>query len=89
MNVLERMFHEQYDSQGKPVLFECRECGYRSQSLGRVHGHIEQHRGYTRFNIQIPFMETAPANVDGLMHFTKVLRVDDTTEIELDEVEGL
>lgn len=89
MNYIEKKLHEQYDAAGKPVLFECRECGYRSQSLGALHGHIEQHRGYTRLNMQLPFTKTSPAKADRLMDFTRVLRVDDTTEITLDEVDGL
>ena len=89
MNLLEQLLHEQYDSNGRPVLFECRECGYRSQSLGSVHGHIESHRGYTRFGIQVPFTKTSMANVDELMKRTKVLRVTDTEEIDLESVDGL
>ena len=93
MTVPERLLQEQYDSNGCPVLFECRECGYRSQSLGAVHGHIEGHieghRGYTRLGIQVPFMRTTMANVDELMERTKVLRVTDTEEIDIEAVDGL
>lgn len=83
------LLHEEYESDGDLVLFRCRECGYTSLSLGAAHGHIEKHRGYTRFNIQIPFTKTSMANVDRLMDYTAVLRVTDTEEIELQEVEGL
>jgi len=88
MTLIERL-HEQYESDGKLVLFECRECGYTSMSLGSIHAHIETHRGYTRFNIQLPFTKTAMANVDALMEKTKVLRVTDTQEIDLEQVDGL
>jgi len=88
MTILDRL-HEQYESDGRPVLFRCSECGYRSQSLGSLHAHIEGHRGYTRFNIQIPLTKTAMANVDQLMEYTEILRVDETTEICLAEVEEL
>lgn len=88
MTLLDR-FHEEYESDGKLVLFRCKECGYTNMSLGMFHAHVEKHRGYTRFNIQIPFTKTAFANVDRLMQFTEVLRVDETSEIGLDEVEGL
>lgn len=87
MGLLER-FHDEYESEGKQVLFRCTECGYTHLNLGSLHAHIENHRGYTRFNIQIPFTKTAMANVDELMNHTKVLRVESTSEISLSEVEG-
>lgn len=84
------ILHEQYETaDGDLVLFRCAECDYVSMSLGGLHGHIEKHRGYTRFNIQVPFTRTAPANVDELMERTEVLRVDDTTAITLDAVDDL
>lgn len=83
------LLHEQYEADGDLVLFRCSECGYASLSLGDAHGHIEGHRGYTRFNIQIPFTKTAMANVDQLMKYTEIVRVTDTEEISLDQVEGL
>jgi len=88
MTLLDKL-HEQYESDGSTVLFRCTECGYTSLSLGGLHAHVERHRGYTRFNIQIPFTRTAFANVDELMQRTEVLRVDETSEIGLKEVEGL
>jgi len=88
MTILNRL-HEQYESDGRPVLFRCSECGHISQSLGSLHAHIEGHRGYTRFNIQIPFTKTAIANHEQLVEYTEILRVDETTEIRLTEVEGL
>jgi hypothetical protein len=87
--VLERLLHEQYESDGKPVLFGCSECDYVSLSLGSTHAHIENHRGYTRFNIQLPFTKTAPAKVDELMKRTTIRRINDAEEIQLSEVEGL
>jgi hypothetical protein len=84
-----RLLHEKHESNGDLVLFRCTECGYVSFSLGGTHGHIERHRGYTRFNIPLPFTKTSPAKVDELMERTEVLRVTDTEEIPLDEVEGL
>lgn len=88
MTLLDRL-HEEYESDGKLVLFRCRECGHTSMSLGSLHAHIEKHRGYTRYNIQIPFTKTAMANGERLKELTEVLRVDETTEIGLNEVEGL
>lgn len=83
------LLHEQYQSDGSPVLFRCRECGYTSLSLGTLHAHCESHRGYTRFNIQLPLTSTAIADVDALMDMTEVLRVDQVEEIALEEVDGL
>ena len=83
------LLHKQYEADGDLVLFRCRECGYISLSLGKTHGHIEKHRGYTRFNIQIPFTKTATANIDRLMEYTEVLRVGETDEISLDQVDDL
>jgi hypothetical protein len=88
MSLLER-FHEEYETDGKLVVFRCLECGFTSLSIGTIHAHVERHRGYTRFNIQIPFTKTSMANFDGLMEKTEVLRVDETTEVPLEEVEGL
>lgn len=87
MSLLDRI-HEQYDADGDPVLFECDECGHRTQSLGGLHAHVEQHRGYTRFGIQIPFTKTSMGRRDELMKRTNVLRVTETEEISLDDVEG-
>jgi len=88
MSLLER-FHEQYEADGDLVVFRCTECGYVDLSLGSLHAHCETHRGYTRWNIQIPFTKTSMANVDELMKLTEVVRVEETSEITLDEVEGL
>ena len=81
--------HDEYEADGQPVLFRCTECGWLDQSLGSLHAHVETHRGYTRFNIQIPFTKTSPGDAGRLMEYTDVLRVDDVTEIPLNEVEGL
>jgi len=83
------LLHEQYESDGDLVLFRCRECGHTSLSLGSLHAHVETHRGYTRFGIQLPFTKTALANGDELMEQTEIVRVTETESIELAEVEGL
>jgi len=83
------MSNTEYESGGDLVLFRCTDCDYTSLSLGSLHAHVEKHRGYTRFNIQIPFTKTAMANVDELMQRTEVLRVTDADEIGLDEVSDL
>jgi len=77
---------EQYDIDGDPVLFRCTECGYTEQSLGALHAHIERHRGYTRWGIQVPLTRTAIANRDELMARTEVLRVRETEDVELSDV---
>lgn len=82
--------HEEHETaDGSLVLFQCTECGYVSLSLARLHGHIERHRGYTRFNIQLPFTQTSPGNLDELNDRTRILRTDETTEITREEVESL
>lgn len=86
---LRDLLHEVYEADGQLVLFRCTECGHTSMSLGSLHAHIEGHRGYTRLGIGIPFTKTAIANTDELMKRTDVLRVDQTSEISLGEVEGL
>jgi len=83
------LLHEQYESDGDLVVFECTECGYTSLSLGDLHAHVESHRGYTRFNIQLPFTKTAVARGEQLMELTNVQRVTGTKEISLSEVDGL
>lgn len=88
MTLLDR-FHEQYEANGNLVVFRCTECDHASLSLGSLHAHIETHRGWTRFGIQIPFTKTAIANADQLMQYTEVVRVDETSQISLEEVDGL
>ena len=80
------LLHEEYRVGGDLVLFRCTECGYTSLSIGSTHAHVEKHRGYTRFNIQIPFTKTTKANVDRLMEFTEIVRVTDTEEVTLEQV---
>jgi hypothetical protein len=88
MTLLDRL-HEEYESDGRLVLFRCKECGQTSMSLGSLHAHCETHRGYTRFNIQLPLTKTSIGDFDRLMEYTEVLRVDETSKISLNEVEGL
>lgn len=83
------LLHDEYQADGQPVLFRCTDCGRLDQSLGSLHAHIERHRGYTRLNIQLPFTRTSPGDADELMKRTEVLRIDGTTEVSLNEVEGL
>jgi hypothetical protein len=68
------------------VFYRCTQCGYVSLSLGWLHGHIERHRGYTRFNIQLPFTRTSPGDFEALMERTEVLVVADARRIDVDEV---
>jgi len=80
---------EQYESDGDPVLFRCRECGRIEQSLGALHAHIETHRGYTRVNIQLPFTASSPGDFEELMNRTEVLRVSSVHTISLSDLDGL
>jgi len=87
--VIGDLLHEEYETDDALVLFRCSECGQTNLSLGALHAHIERHRGYTRFNIQVPFTKTSMAKFDRLMEYTEVHRVDETSEISLKRVEGL
>jgi hypothetical protein len=89
MRRLVERFHEQYEHEGGLVFFRCTECGHADLSLGSLHAHCEIHRGYTRFNIQVPFTKTSPGRFRRLMDYTEVLRVDETSEISLSDVDGL
>jgi len=89
MTLADEILHEQYESDGDLVVFRCSECGYVSVSLGEVHGHIERHRGYTRFGIQLPFTAESPGDFGALMDRTDVLRVTDAEPVPLSEVDGL
>ena len=73
----------------RTTIYCCTECGYQALTLGGLHGHVERHRGYTRFNIQVPFTRTSPGNYHRLMEKTEVLRVRETEKIGLEEVDGL
>lgn len=81
--------HEEYTADGGLVVFRCTECGNRYLSLGSCHAHVEGHRGYTRLGIQVPLTRTSPGDFDELMKRTEVLRVDETAEISMEEVEEL
>jgi hypothetical protein len=77
--------HEQYETaDGRPVLFYCTECGYRSQSLGQLHGHAESHRGV--FGFQLPWRY---GDFDALMEYTEVVTIEAEEKVALEEVEGL
>lgn len=83
------LLYSEYESDGSLVLFRCSECGQLDLSIGSLHGHIEKHRGYTRFGIQLPFTKESPGNYGELMDMTEVVLVEETTEIDPEEVEGL
>lgn len=88
MTLLDKL-HEEYHADGQLVLFRCTECGQCDLSLGRLHAHIEGHRGYTRLGIQVPLTRTSPGAFDELMNRTEILRIDATSEIPLSEVDDL
>jgi hypothetical protein len=84
------ILHEQDTTEdGDLVLYRCSECGQIEMSIGALHGHAERHRGYTRLGIQIPFTETAVGRFDQLMELTEILRVEQTSQISIEEVEQL
>lgn len=87
MTLLDR-FHEQYESSGNLVVFRCTECGYTSMSLGSLHAHVEGHWSTLGWFKWHTYQWLKP-DENKWMDFTEVLRVDETTEIVLDDVEGL
>jgi len=78
-------FHEQYQTHdGRPVCFRCTECGYRHQSLGRLHAHAEKRRGWHGW--QLPGRH---GDFEALMELTEVVAIEEQTTVPLDDVEGL
>ncbi len=82
--MLNRLLHEQHEADGGLVVFRCTECGHVSMSLGSLHAHAEKHRGL--FGLQLPWRM---GDFDALMEYTEVLRVDETEQVDLQEVETL
>lgn len=78
------LLHEQYDVDGDPVLFSCTECEYVSLSIGSLHAHCEQHRGW--FGFQLPWRL---GDFEALMELTEIVRVQEVEEIALKEVDKL
>lgn len=60
-------------------LFECTECARIYSTLGGLHAHAEKHASFKIFG----------PDTDELMSFTRVLKVTETEEVELDEVEDV
>jgi len=87
VTLLDRL-HEQYEADGDLVVFECDNCGYTSLSLGSLHAHIEGHESFIGWvSRMLPLV--GEDYVEPLMDDTNVLRVSQTEDIELNEVEGL
>jgi len=87
MTLLDR-FHEQYTSLGNLVVFRCTECGYTTLSLGGLHAHVEGHWSTLGWFKWHTYQWLKPSE-NKWMESTEVLRVDQTTSITLDDVEGL
>lgn len=64
------------------LLYRCTECEKTSVSLGWLHSHAEKHRGL--FGLQLPWRY---GDFGALMEFTDVLRVDEVSQVGLDDVE--
>lgn len=52
-------------------LYRCTECGVEKESLGRLHAHVEKHRGL--FGLQLPWRY---GDYEALMEFTEVVERD-------------
>lgn len=87
---LKDLLHEEYETAGgEEVWFECTECGNRYQSLGTLHAHVEGHwstLGFLRWHF-IDWIRPSASNK--WMEYTRVVKAEETAEIELREVEGL
>ncbi|MUV59770.1 hypothetical protein [Halobacterium sp. CBA1126] len=80
------LLHEQYEHDGSLVVFTCTECGYTSLSIGTLHAHIETHwsiLGWLKFHT-VGFV--LPSSIDRWMEYTAVRRVDETSEVPVEEV---
>lgn len=62
----------------KKYIFECTECGNSYFTLGGLHSHAEKH---TSFSLT--------PNVDDLNSLTRVLKITETEEVDLEEVQGV
>lgn len=72
----------QYQAGEDPVVYRCKECGKVSVSIGWIHAHIEGHRGI--FGFQFPWRY---GDWDALMERTEVIRVDESSVVDIEEVE--
>ena len=68
------------------VVYRCTECGKISVSVGWLHAHIDaKHHGFGPWNL-IPDPRKN-ANFRASMEYTEVLRVDETTAVDIEEVD--
>lgn len=58
-------------------LFECTECEETYSTLGALHAHVEGHLPVTKW-----FGDT-----DKLMEYTRVLKVKETEEVDIEDVD--
>ena len=66
------------------IIARCTECGKTSVSIGWLHAHIEAaHTGFGPWNV-LP--DPRPARRDGRGEYTELLRIEDTTVVDREEV---
>ncbi|ELZ47883.1 hypothetical protein C464_08175 [Halorubrum coriense DSM 10284] len=80
-------YRELFEPHDELQIYRCRQCDHISTNIGSLHAHCERHRGYTRFNIQVPFTDTSVGDFDRLMEYTDVMDEEQMEQIDLSEVE--
>jgi hypothetical protein len=60
-------------------IFRCKECGETRSNLGALHSHIDRHLGF-RFSIG--------PETDEYLEKTKVLKIKEVEEVNLEDVDG-
>lgn len=65
------------ETEVKHTIYRCTECGAHSLSIGKLHAHIERHRGL--FGLQLPWRV---ADADELMDKTEIVVVEEAETYE-------
>lgn len=74
------------DPREELLIYRCTECGKVSVSIGWLHAHIEKHHGFGPWNI-IP-NPLKMGRFKPKMEYTEILRVDEYSEVGLEEVKA-
>lgn len=60
-------------SRTQHTIYRCTECGAHSLSIGKLHAHIERHRGF--LGLQLPWRV---GDADELMEMTEIVVVEES-----------
>lgn len=75
------MTSEDHTAHASHHIYRCTECGTQTLSLGKLHSHIEKHRGL--FGIQWPW---SVGDFDELLDLTEVVVVEEVETYTGDDV---